>query len=45
MSKNQELANELNNPTTRKLRRRKVYSSYRDNISDSDLANMELTKK
>ena len=35
--KNRELANELHKPIIRKFRKRKVYSSFRDNIWGIDL--------
>ena len=38
---NQQLVNEL----FRKLKRRKVYSSYKDNIWGVDLADMQLIRK
>ena len=37
---NYKLANELHKPITRKLKKRKLYSSFRDNISGVDLADM-----
>ena len=42
---NLELANELHKPIIRKLNKRKVYSSYKDNIWGVDLADMELLSK
>ena len=42
---NLELANELHKPIIRKFDRRKVYSSYRDNIWGIDLAEMRLLSK
>ena len=42
---NLELANELHKPIIRKLHKRKVYSSYKDNIWGVDLADMELLSK
>ena len=38
---NYQLANELHKPNITKLKKRKVYSSYRDNIWDVDLADMQ----
>ena len=38
---NQQLANELHIPITRTLKRRKVYSSFKDNIWGVDLADNE----
>ena len=37
---NYQLANELHKQITRKFKRRKVYSSFRDNIWGADLADM-----
>ena len=42
---NLELPNELHKPIIRKFDRRKVYSSYRDNIWGIDLAEMRLLSK
>ena len=42
---NQQLANELHIPITRKLKRRKVYSSFKDNIWGVDLADNESLRK
>ena len=42
---NQQLANELNMPIIRKFRKRKVYSSFKDNIWGLDLADMQLISK
>ena len=41
---NQQLANELHKPIIRKFKRRKVYSSFKDNIWGVDLAHMQLVK-
>ena len=38
---NYQLANELHKPGIRKFKKGKVYSSYRDNIWDVDLADMQ----
>ena len=38
---NHQLANELHQPIIRKFKKRKVYSSYRDNIWGIDLADMQ----
>ena len=38
---NYQLANELHTPIIRKLKIRKIYSSYRDNIWGIDLADMQ----
>ena len=40
-----QLADELHKPITRKFKKRKVYSSFRDNIWDVDLADMQLLSK
>ena len=44
-NKNIQLADELHKPIIRKFRKRKVYSSFRDNISGVDLADMKLLNK
>ena len=38
---NYQLANELHKPIIRKLKKKKVYSSFKDNIWDVDLADMQ----
>ena len=38
---NYQLANELHKPIIRKLKKRKVYSSFRDSIWGVDLADMQ----
>ena len=38
---NYQLANELHKPIIRKFKKRKVYSSFRDNIWEVDLADMQ----
>ena len=43
--KNQQLANELYKPVIRKFLKRKVYSSFKDNIWGVDLADMQLISK
>ena len=43
IKENQQLANELHKPIIRKFKKRKVYSSFRDNIWSVDLADMQLT--
>ena len=40
-NKNYQLANELHKPIIRKFKKRKVYSSFRDNIWGVDLADMQ----
>ena len=42
---NIQLADELHKPIIRKLKKRKVYSSFRDNIWGVDLADMQLLSK
>ena len=45
IKENEQLANELHKPITRKFTKRKVYSSFKDNILGVDLADMQLTSK
>ena len=42
---NYQLANELHKPIIKKFKKRKVYSSFRDNIWGEDLAHMQLLSK
>ena len=42
---NKQLANELHKPIIRKLEKRKVYSTFKDNIWGVDLADMQLLSK
>ena len=42
---NMQLADELHKPIIRKFKKRKVYSSVRDNIWGADLADMQLLSK
>ena len=42
---NQQLANELQTPFTRQFKRRKVYSSFKDNVFAADLTDMQLINK
>ena len=42
---NQELAEELHEPIIRKFEKRKVSSSFKDNIWDTDLADMQSISK
>ena len=42
---NYQLANELHKSIIRKFKRRKVYSSFRDNIWNADLADMQSLSK
>ena len=44
-NKNIQLADELHKPIIRKFKKRKVYSSFRDNIWGVDLADMHLLSK
>ena len=41
LKENQQLANELHKPIIRKFKRKKIYSSYLNNIWSVDLANMQ----
>ena len=45
MPKNEQLAEELHKPIIRKLKKRKVYSTFKDNIWGADLADMHLIRK
>ena len=42
---NYQLANELHKPIIRKIKKRKVHSSFRDNVCSVDLANMQSLSK
>ena len=42
---NEQLADELHKPIIRKCTKRKVYSTFKDNIWDADLADMQLFSK
>ena len=42
---NQELAEKLHKPIIRKFEKRKVYSSFKDNIWGPDLADTQLLSK
>ena len=42
---NYQLANELHKPIIRKFKKRKVYSSFRDNIWGVDLADVQSLSK
>ena len=42
---NYQFANELHKPVIRKFKKRKVYSSFRDNIWGADLADMQSLSK
>ena len=41
----QKLAEELHKPIIRKFKKRKVYSSFIDNICDNELADMQLIRR
>ena len=41
MPQNQQLAEELHKSIIKKFKERKVYSSFKDNIWDADLADMQ----
>ena len=41
----QQLVNELHKPIIKKIKRRKVYSSFKYNIWGADLADMQLISK
>ena len=43
-SENQQLAEKLHKSIIRKLKKHKVYSSFRDNIQDADLDCMKLIR-
>ena len=43
--KNEQLANELHKPIIRKFEKRRVYSTFKDNIWGADLADMQLLSK
>ena len=45
VNENIKLANELHKPIIRKFNKRKVYSSFKDNIWGADLAEMQLLSK
>ena len=45
INENIKPANELHKPIIRKFNKRKVYSSFNDNIWDADLADMQLLSK
>ena len=42
---NQQLAHELHKPIIRKFKRRRVYSSFKDNVWGVDLGDMQLISK
>ena len=45
VNENIKLANELHKPIIRKFNKRKVYSSFKDNVWGADLADMQLLSK
>ena len=45
MKYNEQLAKELQKPIIRKLKKRTVYSGFKDNIWGADLAGMQLISK
>ena len=45
MQQNEQLAEELHKPIIRKFRKRRVYSTFKDNIWGADLADMQLISK
>ena len=45
IKKNQQLANKLHKPIIRKIKKRKLHSSYKDNIWGVDLADVQLISK
>ena len=45
LKKNQQLAEELHKPIIRKFKKRKGYSSFKDNIWCADLADMQLKSR
>ena len=45
IKQNEQLANELHKPIIRKFKKRKVYSSFKDNIWGAYLADMQLISK
>ena len=45
MPQYEQLDEELHKPITRKLKKKKLYSAFKDNIWGTDLANMQLISK
>ena len=45
IKQNEQLAEELHKSVIKKFKRRKVYSSFKDNIGSADLADMQLISK
>ena len=45
MPQNEQLAEELHKPIIKKLKKRKVYSPFKDNIWGADLADMQLISR
>ena len=45
MLQNEQLSEEFHKPIIRKIKKRKVYSAFKDNIWSPDLADMQLISK
>ena len=45
MPQNEQLAEELQKPIIRKIKKRKVYLAFRDHFCNADLADMQLISK
>ena len=45
IKQNEKLADELHKPIIRNFEKRKIHSSFKDNIWDDDLADMQLINK
>ena len=45
VSQNQQLAEELHKPIIKKFKKRKVHSTFKDNIWGADLADMQLISR
>ena len=45
ISQNQQLSKELHKPITRKFKKRRVHSAFKDNICGADLGDMQLISK
>ena len=45
MTQNKQLAEELHKPIIRKIKKIKLYSTFKDNIWGADLADMQLISK
>ena len=44
MQQNEQLDEELHKPIIRKIRKRKVYSAFKDNFWGADLSDMQINK-